>query len=623
MSEKKLLLKFDPNTIQHLGISLYSHMPNVLAELISNSWDADADFVNIKFIEESINKKTIIFEDDGIGMSFDDLNEHYLLIGRNRRSLMSEITEKGRNVIGKKGLGKLSIFGICNVIRIRTVKAGILNEFEMSLEKIKNTTKEAYEPDIISFNEITDEPSGTKLTLMEVRRKTPFNCKLIAASIAKKFTIFDQMKTTIACSDQDTILVTNEMKFEDFKKEFSWTFPRDFKGIDYSFASKIKGEIFTLETPIKDTEMKGIYLTSRGKIVNKAEFYGLRDTDLFHTYVTGYLEVDFIDEIEEDVISTDRQSLNWENEITRDLQKYLQDVIRKIGSDWKEKRNEKKINNLKVEKNIDVINWQKSLPSVERELSHRIISPILENSQLDIEESSNLIENVIDKFDNRTFHEYASRIADLNAPEHIPNLLKLMDEWKTIESKQYSDLAISRIEVINKFEHYLSNDTKEVPTLHNFLKKFSWILDPRILEFKDEVRYSTLLKENYPDDSLDRDDRRIDFLCSNALGGVLYVIEIKRSTYKVDSKAIEQAYEYGVFLKDKFASESGFSNVVAFVIGGEKSTNNGLFRAKEKTYRETGEVFVKTYTELLEQSKEYHREFITLFNDINKKQNDA
>lgn len=618
MSEKKLLLKFDPNTIQHLGISLYSQLPNVLSELISNSWDADADNVSITFLEPSHDSKTIIFEDDGLGMSFDDLNHHYLLIGRNRRNSMSDITPKGRRVIGKKGLGKLSIFGICNVIRVRTVKDGILNEFEMSLEKIKNTTKEMYEPDIINFDVVTDEPNGTKLILQEVRRKTPFNCKGIAKSVSKKFTIFDEMNTIFSCPGEEPISVTNEMKFDDFKKEFFWTFPREFKGIEYSFADRIHGEIFTLETPIKDTEMKGIYLTSRGKIVNKAEFYGLRDTDLFHTYVTGYLEVNFIDEIEEDVISTDRQSLNWENDITRELQIYLQNIIKRIGSEWKDKRSEKKIETLKIEKNIDIQEWQNKLPSLERELSNRIIKPLIENSQLDIEESSQLIENVIDKFDNSTFHEYAARIADLSTPEQIPNLLKLMDEWKTIESKQYSDLALSRIEVINKFEQYLSTDTKEVPTLHNFLKKFSWILDPRILEFRDEVRYSTLLKESYPDETLDIDDRRIDFLCSNALGGVLYVIEIKRSTYQIDAKAIEQAYEYGVFLKDRYASESGFSNVVSFVIGGEKKTNDGLFRAKEKTYRETGEVFVKTYTELLEQSKEYHKEFIALFNEMNK-----
>ena len=35
MSES-LVLKFDPNTIEHLGVSLYSKLPSVLSELISS-----------------------------------------------------------------------------------------------------------------------------------------------------------------------------------------------------------------------------------------------------------------------------------------------------------------------------------------------------------------------------------------------------------------------------------------------------------------------------------------------------------------------------------------------------------------------------------------------------------
>jgi len=98
------------------------------------------------------------------------------------------------------------------------------------------------------------------------------------------------------------------------------------------------------------------------------------------------------------------------------------------------------------------------------------------------------------------------------------------------------------------------------------------------------------------------------------------VIEIKRSTYKIDEKSLEQAYNYGAFLQDKYASESGFSKVVCYVVGGEKKSNDYKFKAKEKTYIQSGEVFVKTYIELLEQSKEYHKEFIETYDIFQKEQ---
>jgi len=615
--QDKLVLKFDPHTIEHLGISLYSKLPSVLAELISNSWDADSDDAIINFIDNDGGKEIEYF-DTGVGMTFDELNEKYLLIGRNRRAeIDSRETEKGRKVIGKKGLGKLSVLGICDSIEVISVKNGLKNHFKMDLADIRNSKGE-YSPElIISKNSVADSnEKGTKIFLKKIRRKSGFDLESIAISLSKKFVIFDNMKVELSINGGNNVLVSNELKFNSLNEQFRWSFPDKKYDDSYEHWNSVKGFIITTATPIKDTEMRGIYLVSRGKIVNTAEFYGLRDNDYFYSYASGYIEVDFIDDFEEDVISTDRLSLNWENDKTKDLQIFLQTIIRKISNEWKDKKSNLKQAEIKKEKAIDIEAWQNSLPTYERELSNKIINPVLENQNIDINESSEIIGNVIDKFENKDFKKYASKIADITRPEDIPNLLKLMEEWKTIESKQFRDIALSRVEVIKQFEEYIKTDTLEVPTLHNFLKKFSWLLDPRILEFKDEVYYSTLLKENFPEAKLNESNKRIDFLCSGALGEILYVIEIERSLFEVDEDALEQANKYKVFLETKYATQSGFSRVVCYVVGGSKS-KDPYFKSKELTFIKTGEVFVKTYPELLEQSKEYHKEFIDTYNEHN------
>lgn len=614
----RLELIFDPNTIEHLGISLYSKLPSVLSELISNSWDADAENVTIQF-EENEESKRIIYNDDGNGMTFDELQNKYLVIGRNRRTKSeSQVSEtKSRPVIGKKGLGKLSVFGICNIVEVISIRDCKKNHFKMDLNDIRANTDGNYSPEILHYNEDTNDDSGTTIILKSVRRKSAFNLTAMALSLSKKFQIFDELNVVLK-SDDSNIQVSNELKFEGYNKEFEWTFPRKEYNEDYEFWADIKGFLYTLETPVKDPEMRGIYLISRGKIVNTAEFYGARDNDLFHSYITGYLDVSFIDDFDEDVISTDRLSLNWETDKTRELQSYLQEIVKVVGREWRQKRAQKKKDTLKDEKGIDVEDWQSKLPTYEKELSDKIIDPIMTNTDITPDETSEIVSNVMNQFDNQTFKEYASHIADISNPEEIPKLIKLMDDWKSIESKQFKDLAYSRIEVIKQFEEYIDTDTKEVPTIHDFLKKFSWLLDPRILEFRDEVRYTDLLKETFPDDELDETNRRIDFLCSNALGEILYVIEIKRSQYTVDYNAIEQAYDYGSFLKEHYATQTGFSKVVCYVVGGKKSSNR-KFKDKEKTYMQTGEVFVKTYTELLEQSKEYHKEFIEAYDNYQPK----
>lgn len=606
---QKLILRYDPLTIKHLGVSLYSQLPSVLSELISNAYDADAEKIDIKLTDNQSGKE-IYIKDDGHGMSFDEINDKYLMVGRNRRENSDTrfTPVKKRPVIGKKGLGKLSVFGVCTKIIVKTVKEGIENEFSMDLNEIEKLKGEYY-PKISAFNRPVESPNGTEIWLKEVKRKGSFDLDAIIRSLSQKFTIFDELETYISLNNKDDITFTNEMKFSELKTEYKWQFPNEEFGNEYPHWKKITGTIITPDKPLKDTGMRGLYLISRGKVVNEAEFYGARDNDFVHTYMTGYLSIDFIDEFDEDIISTDRHSLIWENDRASDLRKYLQTIIRKIGSDWKKKRNLEKAKIVSAHGGKDVEEWKDNLVSYEKDLAEKIVDPILEDPSIDIEQSTQMIHGIMDQFDNQSYKEYASQLADTISPQELPKIIDLLNQWKITENREMSALAVARIEVIKKFEELLEADTKEVPTLHDFLKQFSWLLDPRVLEFQDEVTYSKLLKKAYPESDLDEKDKRIDFLCSNTLGGVLYVIEIKRSRYKVDKKAIEQAYEYGVFLKDKYASPTGFSNVVCYVVGGSKSTE-GVFQSKEKTYMRTGEVFVKTYRELLEQSKTFHKEFI-------------
>ena len=61
MIDDKLFMSFDPNTIQHLGIKMYSNLPAAIAELVANSYDADARKVEIDLIgSEQIQKLLII-----------------------------------------------------------------------------------------------------------------------------------------------------------------------------------------------------------------------------------------------------------------------------------------------------------------------------------------------------------------------------------------------------------------------------------------------------------------------------------------------------------------------------------------------------------------------------------
>ena len=117
--------------------------------------------------------------------------------------------------------------------------------------------------------------------------------------------------------------------------------------------------------------------------------------------------------------------------------------------------------------------------------------------------------------------------ANLDNTDRILNLFK---EWQIIEAKELYKISRIRIETIKKFEAHINNNSREVPEIHNFFKKFPWILDPRIMNFKDEVTYSKLLKENFKDGDVE-ENKRIDFLCLN-FSESHFIIELKKSLMK-------------------------------------------------------------------------------------------
>ncbi len=76
---EQLEMTFMPNTIEHLGVRMYSTLPPVIAELVANSYDADSPDVHINLVDNKEDKE-IIISDTGHGMSFEDINDKFLKI---------------------------------------------------------------------------------------------------------------------------------------------------------------------------------------------------------------------------------------------------------------------------------------------------------------------------------------------------------------------------------------------------------------------------------------------------------------------------------------------------------------------------------------------------------------
>lgn len=127
---KEYRLNIDPRILELLGPSLYTNIYYVLAELIANAYDADAQNVYIL-----ADKDCITVEDDGKGMSYNDGDvDNYLHVGRESRINDSEaITELlGRRKMGRKGVGKLAALSVSENVKILTIRNGERSGFILS-----------------------------------------------------------------------------------------------------------------------------------------------------------------------------------------------------------------------------------------------------------------------------------------------------------------------------------------------------------------------------------------------------------------------------------------------------------------------------------------------------------
>lgn len=617
MENNGFKIKFDKNTIDHLGIKLYSSFPPVIAELISNSYDADAE--NVK-IEINYKDKVVIITDDGTGMSHEELNKNFLVIGRNRRidegTGLSKV--KRRKVTGKKVLGKLAVFGIAKTIEVFSIKDGIQNAFSINYDDMKSEAGSEYTPKIIYENRENNSDSGTIVKIKEIKQSTIMNIEDLAYSLSKRFSFYDSefVVKLININSSKEQFITKSIYFEKLEKEFEWTFPEDFKedfGSEDWFTwltkHKVTGKVYTKKTPLNKSDA-GFYIYSRNKLASENDFFDDRANDTFNSYVTGYFDIDFIDDSNEiDYISTDRRNILWESsEDMIKLKNNLNKLVSKISNSWRKKRKEKKEKQLELPDD-----FFEGLTRLEISSINKVKDTLLSNSPEtdNIDSLKRILDSMKTLYKFESFQNYISDLKDEDLT--LEKVEKITKDWEYIESKELAKISLGRIKAIEKFEKYVKNDASETKVIQPFLEKFPWILDPRITTFEREVTFKKILEENFPDNELEESNRRLDFLC-NSVNGELIIIELKRPRIKISLKELRQAREYERFLlkNHKGSIEKG---VKTYLISDRYDMNDET----EDFYtslNETKKLYIKSYSDLLQQAKQYNKEYITKYQEI-------
>lgn len=378
-------LKFDPKTIEHLGVKMYSTLPPALAELISNAYDADASKVKITFHEKKGTPVSIVVEDNGHGMDANAIQNKFLVIGRNRRTDDGDKPSLifNRLPTGKKGLGKLALFGLSKEITVKTIRDNKENAFVLNWDRLLSS-EGIYNPEAKITDRPTDKSSGTSIKLSSLKRKTPFDIDGLADSLSRMFIVDDTFNIELHdISKNRVVMVSNSRRYSSIIEQFKWgteNVQEWFPDNDFLTSKNVKFDLLTAKTPLSPSSgLRGISIFSRGKLVNAPEFFSNSTSSHFFEYLTGHIEANFIDLLDEDVISTNRQSINWEHDDMLKFRNFLSKVISKVSADWRKRKKEGKESDFRTKTGIDKDKWFSTLPHDIRKSAESIVSTLTDD----------------------------------------------------------------------------------------------------------------------------------------------------------------------------------------------------------------------------------------------------
>jgi len=167
-----------------LGRESISSSTVAVSELIKNSYDADAEDVQLHFyLREQPALSTIVLKDDGNGMSTNTLYDHWLKIGTNYKLGIERSSRKQRVLTGAKGLGRLGLDRLCRkvVLYTKTENSDIVTQLIIDWRKYEGTNAsiseiqhEIYELDLPVTDKYGDiytsaDQKGTYMVLIGLR----------------------------------------------------------------------------------------------------------------------------------------------------------------------------------------------------------------------------------------------------------------------------------------------------------------------------------------------------------------------------------------------------------------------------------------------------------------------
>lgn len=628
------------NVLNHLGLNLYSNVPSVLSEVVANAYDADAEIVRID-IDRTAG--TVVVFDDGVGMTADEVNDRFLNVGYQRRLGVNGGTslQHGRKVMGRKGIGKLSLLSIAEVVEVFTVKDGQKSAFRMDLNDIRREIEESggvYHPVAIDTSEINFD-HGTKIVLRHLKKGLVNTAGSLKKRLARRFSVLgSEHKFSLFVNGEE---VTIEDRDYFHRLQFVWTFEESKKAAQIEkrcknaesvkvgnpgvlSAGEVSGWIGTAANAgrLRDDDgdnLNRLFLMVRGKLAHEDLLEEISDTSMYSTYLIGEIHADFLDVDElEDIATSSRQRIVEEDPRFQELLSWLKVQLKTVKNSWSELRNDR--GTREAVQNPLIESWFDSLQDAPKKKARRLFGKVNE-MPIDASEKAQVFSFLVLAFETLRYRENLGALDAIEAT-NIPLLLSIFQNVEDLEAALYHQIVRQRLSVIQALESQMDANALE-KVLQKHLFENLWLLDPSWERATDRHMEERVGKSFAAvEQSLTEEEKksRIDIRYKRVTGSNV-IVELKRYDVVVDtSKLIQQVDKYRNALF-KYLDDSNVSGPVeAVCVVGKDLSDWASSRGKSESveaFKAKGIRVVK-YDELLKDAQSAYGEYLSRSSDIGK-----
>ena len=646
MAKKTYKMTISLNVLNHLGINLYSNIPAVLSEVVANAWDADAKTVDIL-----IKKDEISIIDDGCGMNYDDLNDKYLYVGYIRREQPNEAETPlfQRPVMGRKGIGKLSLFSIADTIEIQSMKEGKKNGFVMSAKKIQKQLKDKknhsgdYHPDPLPENKITIDKQGTRVTIRKLKRGTSTTAPALRKRLARRFSIIRADYNFAVNIDGSPIGIEDRDYF--YKIQYLWHYgegsekyisycrkdtllqnekrPNVIGGNGYEVSGWIgsMAKAGLLKDNLGDNLNK-IVIMVRGKLAQEDILEDFVEGGMYTKYIIGELHADFLDTDEgEDSATTSRQEIKKDDPRYVALKDWVLGELKNIQSLWTKLRNKE---GTEWALQIPAIKeWFTSLGKDNRRHAESLFGKLNQLSIDSDEQKKTLLSHAVLAFESFRYKNNLNALEDISV-ENIQAFTEIFANLDDIEATLYHQIIGERLEVVKALQCKIEDNVLE-KVIQKYLYEHLWLLEPSweratetpLLEQQVRTAFAKL------DAKLTKEEKEGRFDIKYKTTSKKHVIiELKRAEKSINSFDIgKQVSKYRNALKKILIATGKGQEPIEIVCIVGKPPSDWIDPATEQESRDSLEkvhIRVVRYQELIEDSYNNYQTFLKKSDEVGR-----